>query len=578
MLKLSTYLILITASAVLFTNCSTPKPCGNQATAYGNLDGVFNTRYNEFSPHFFENRLYFSVMPVGKNKKETVYYSTIVDTGFTKPREATDLPLNQVKSAGAISLERSNGQTLLFFAGINPKSKTSNRDIFQSIKKGKNWSVPLPIKEINTRFYESYPFVSTDGKLLVFSSDRPDGIGGIDLYYSIKQENGSWSEPINFGDKINSKENEISAYLDKNFNLYFASRGHNTLGGYDIFKSDYKGNFIWSEPQQLPFPINTEFNETGPAIKDNYLYLASDRKDGCGARDLYFFQLCSDVEVNGIVSDPQAFISPVGKIIVYDEFNQVIKEINIAEDGKFKVRLKGNSKYYFEYINECEPFYSPRTELTTPCEESNFLKIEISILLPTDPQSFELGKYKIPFFVSGYYKPNVQENLNDLRSLFQMNLIGNNDSTRYIEYPSEIYDEYAYAVLEAFEQVIKKISDLNETLNNKCSIKRDRKISVEIIGYADPRGFSNFAKYYGPEIDDPLVPQKIIPGTQMNNSLLSLLRAFFVQKYLEKSILEQKNGFEILKNISWKVTAGGIAPNNDDLIMQRKVNIKFGIK
>lgn len=578
MLKLSTYLIIFITSVVLFTNCSAPKPCGNQATAYGNLDGVFNTRYNEFSPHFFENRLYFSVMPIGKNKKESVYYSTIVDTGFVKPREATDLPLDRVKSAGAISLTKQNGQTLLFFAGIDPKSKVANRDIFFAIKKGKNWSERSSIKEINTRHYESYPFISKDGDLLVFSSDRPNGMGGIDLYYSIKNEDGSWEMPINFGNKINSSENEISAFLDDKLNLYFASRGHNSMGGYDIFKSEYLGNYTWSEPQQLPFPINSEFNETGPAIKDNYLYLASDRKDGCGARDLYYFQLCSDVQVNGIVKDPQEFYSPIGKVIVYDDNENIIKELKIAEDGKFSVRLKGNSKYYFEYTNECEPFYTPKTEMITPCDESNFLKIDISILLPTQPQDFEMSKFKIPFFVSGYYKPNVPENLTDLRNLFNMNLIGNDDSTRYIEYPTEIYDDYSVAVQDAMYQLLSKVIELSNTINNKCSLKRERKISIEIVGYADPRGFSEFAKYYGPEIDDPLVPEYIAPGKKMNNSILSLLRAYFVQKYLEKLILHEANGNEILKNVEWKLTAGGVAPSNDDLILQRKVNVKFGIK
>ena len=578
MLKLSTYFFFVVFVTILIFGCSTPKPCGELATAYGNLDGVFNTRYNEFSPHFFENRLYFSVMPVGKNKKEKVYYSTIVDTGFTQPKEAADFPLDKVKNAGAISLTKKNDKSMLFFAGTDPKSKTANRDIFFAEKKGRNWTDPKPIKEINTKHYESYPFISKDGNLLVFSSDRPNGVGGIDLYYSILNENGKWGEPINFGSTINSQENEISAFLDEQWNLYYASRGHNSFGGYDIFKSEYKGNYTWSEPKQLPFPINTEFNETGPSIKDNYLYLASDRKDGCGARDLYFFQLCSDVEINGIVADPNNFYSSIGRMIVYDENEKVVKELKIGDEGKFKVRLKGNSKYFFEYINECEPFYTPKTELITPCDENNFLKIDISVLLPTEPQNFEMGKYKIPFFVSGYYKPNVQENLNDLRNLFQMNLIGYDDSTRYIEYPSEIYDEYSLAVEEAFQQIINKVIELNSVITNKCSKKIDRKISIEVIGYADPRGFSNFAKYYGPEIDDALIPQKIQSGQKMSNELLSLLRAYFVQKHLEKLILKLENGNDILQNIQWKITAGGVASVDDDFILQRKVNIKFGLQ
>jgi hypothetical protein len=579
-MNFSTFTKIILLSAILtLASCSLPKPCGKEASAYGNLDGVFNTKYNEFSPQFFDGKLYFTMMPVGSQKTEKIYYSVIKDTGFTKPVEAADLPHNWLKNAGTISFYSNKNITELYCAGVSPKSKQRNRDIFISKKIKGKWTEPEPIREINSQYYESYPFISSDGNILIFSSDRPNGFGGIDLYYSYRNSSGKWSTPKNLGNEINTSENEISAFLDKNNNLYFASKGHNSTGGYDIFKANYKGNFTWGNVTKLPFPINTEFDETGPAIYKGFIYLASNRKDGCGARDLYSFQICGDVILSGKVYDKSNEYSPAGTANLYNENHQLVSSIKVNEDGLFEFNLSSDNIYFLEYTNNCLPLFIPEQKIVTSCNDTSVEKIVLPIELPHQYNSFKFENYKIPFFVTGYYKPNVPENLNDLRNLFQMNLLGNEPATQYIQYPTEEYDSYSIDVQDAMNEVLDKIKELLANKYDDCNLKQPPKITLNITGFSDDRGFSNVAKYMDEDLNDKLLPYLIKKGDAMNNDLLSLLRAFYTAKYLQEKLIPfLKEHPEYSQRLLWEINAGGVLNENQENIFNRRVKIEVGLK
>lgn len=560
-------------------SCSTPKPCGKEASAYGNLDGVFNTKYNEFSPTFFEGKLYFTMKPIGANKSEKIYYSVVKDTGFTIPVKAEDLPIKSIKNAGTISFFENAQTTELYFAGTSLNKKNKNRDIFLSIKSKGKWSDPKPLSEVNSPTYESYPFISKDGNLLIFSSDRPGGVGGIDLYYSKRGKDGKWSMPKNLGDSINTNENEISAFLDNNNNLYFASKGHNSTGGYDIIKAEYLGNYTWGHSYKLPFPINTEFDETGPFIYNDYIFLASNRKDGCGERDLYFFKLCGDITLEGTVSDPENKIPPNGIVRLYDENNHKIDSLIVDDLGTFNFNLQSNKKYYLDYTNYCLPLYIPTQKIETSCNDTANVKIFLPIELTYKSNKFEFKKFKVPFFVTGYYKPIVPEYLTDLKTLFELNLIGTTPESKYIENPMDNYDEFSQEVEDNLQSVILKLEELLETSNLGCDLMTPPKIFVTITGYSDPRGISEYAEYVGEDIIDKLLPGPLLNGEKMSNELLSLLRAYFTAKYIQQELLPY---FQLhpddTERIYWKINSGGTTNSDDEYIYQRKVDIEIGVK
>lgn len=138
--------------------------------------------------------------------------------------------------------------------------KTDNYDgaIYSSNYENGAWT---PIKKlnkyINTKFYEAHASISSDGNKLYFSSNRDGGQGNLDIYVSEKDASADWGPAINLGAAINTPFNEDNPFITKNDSLlYFCSEGHNSMGGFDNFKSQKIGN-VWKTPSNLGYPINT---------------------------------------------------------------------------------------------------------------------------------------------------------------------------------------------------------------------------------------------------------------------------------------------------------------------------------
>ncbi|HEX2920950.1 MAG TPA: hypothetical protein VHO50_07290 [Bacteroidales bacterium] len=112
-------------------------------------------------------------------------------------------------------------------------------------------------KNINTKYYESHAAFSADGKKLYFSSNRPGGPGNLDIYVSELSSSGDWGPAIGLGPEINTPFNEDTPFITKNDSvLYFCSEGHNSMGGYDIFKC-IKSDAGWKTPSNLGYPVNS---------------------------------------------------------------------------------------------------------------------------------------------------------------------------------------------------------------------------------------------------------------------------------------------------------------------------------
>ncbi len=139
------------------------------------------------------------------------------------------------------------------------KQDNDNSDIYVSHLDGNTWSPSKPLNnEINTKYWESHACVSPDGKTLYFVSNRPQSLGGTDIFVSELDKNNDWGPAKNIGDVINTPFNEETPFIcEDGKTLYFSSQGHGSIGGYDIFCSvkDDKGN--WSKPVNVGYPINT---------------------------------------------------------------------------------------------------------------------------------------------------------------------------------------------------------------------------------------------------------------------------------------------------------------------------------
>jgi len=180
-----------------------------------------------------------------------VMFSRLIDGKWSSPVNIT--PDLQVDGTIYVSCLSADGKTLLLSLG-----DSYNSDILSATFDGTKWSKAVKLnKNINTKYWESHASISDDGNWLVFSSDRPGGFGGLDIYVS-KKENGDWGPAINIGPEINTTLNEDSPFLINNSKtLFFSSQDHESIGGYDIMKSDKMSNGLWDKPKNLGYPVNT---------------------------------------------------------------------------------------------------------------------------------------------------------------------------------------------------------------------------------------------------------------------------------------------------------------------------------
>ncbi len=151
--------------------------------------------------------------------------------------------------------------------------------------------VKLP-RVINSKFWESGAAYYGDSSIIL-SSNRKGGVGGSDLYW-VNKKDGEWQKPVNMGDVINSEFDEDSPYLTPDGNyLFFASKGHNTMGGFDLFYSMRNNDNVWSKPVNVGYPINTAHDEMYFSMNKEMtkMYLSSDRRGGHGDQDVYFVEM-----------------------------------------------------------------------------------------------------------------------------------------------------------------------------------------------------------------------------------------------------------------------------------------------
>ncbi len=164
-------------------------------------------------------------------------------------------------------------------------------EIFASVKdQYGNWKQPWRISFNNKNAYNiGHPTLNANGDIMYFTADIPGGIGKTDIWYSIKNIDGNWGEPINCGDSINTVDDEAYPIINADGSLYFASKGHIGMGGFDIFST--KGSTShWSTPTNMGFPVNSPHDDFHFILQQNGTgYFASNRIGGLGSDDIYAF-------------------------------------------------------------------------------------------------------------------------------------------------------------------------------------------------------------------------------------------------------------------------------------------------
>ncbi|MDX2190818.1 MAG: OmpA family protein [Bacteroidota bacterium] len=265
-----------------------------------NLGDMVNSSFPDYVPVITadDQNIYFTSRresstggKVDHNKQffEDIFHSE-KDTATGRWKPAKHLHEN-VNSMGhdAIAGMSADGQTLLIYRN---DEITGAGDIYVSFMRGEEWTIPKKLEgDVNLpESWEPSASLTANEDALYFSSNRNGGIGKSDIYMAKRMPNGTWGNPVNLGETINTIYDEDAPFIHPDGKtLYFASKGHKNMGGFDIFKSIKNDSGQWQKPVNLGYPINTTDDDIYFVMTANgkHGYYASMGKDSKGEKDIY---------------------------------------------------------------------------------------------------------------------------------------------------------------------------------------------------------------------------------------------------------------------------------------------------
>ncbi len=387
-------------------------PGTNYAFSPVNLGDSVNTAESEYYPSVTVTDSLLVFTRHGEHGREDFVESRISKNGFSAWK-IIDGDINIEPKKGAITVSQ-DGEWMLF-AGQLMDQAYKSFDIYISYYTPKGWSEPQNLgPNINTEFWESSPSISPDKRALYFSSNRPGGSGGADLYVSYRMPNGKWGPAENMGPSVNTAGDELAPFIHAdNQTLYYTSDGLPGYGGSDLFVMRKNSKGEWGTPENLGYPINTIENEGSLAVSADGLtaYYASDRSDSRGGLDIYKFSMRPDIRpyrtlyVKGKVMDKKTGKNLPSYVELTDNSNnKALMKIQTDEVGDYFITLPTGNDYTFTVNRKGYLFYSELMELGKKDADSVYKK---DIYLQPVELNASVTFHNIQFTTNSYQLPNA---------------------------------------------------------------------------------------------------------------------------------------------------------------------------
>lgn len=407
-----------------------------------------NSKYPEYAPVVSadEQTMIFTTRRMAKSngedgesnqKKDPIDFKYYEDLYISKKGKdgtwGAAKPMSNINSEGheaSIGLTVDGQQLFIYSAQDDPQG-----DIYYSKLEGNNWTKPVAFDPVNSKASETHACFSADGKTIYFTSNRKGGFGGFDIYRVTLLPNGEWSKPLNLGSKINTEFDERAPFIHPDgVSLFFASNGHETMGGFDIFQATELGDDGWSTPENIGYPINTTEDDLffTTSVDGKRSYYASEKDNGLGEKDLYMITLPKpDVQPMTVMSgtfslgDKSGTIPADAQIIVKDNESGEIVGIYKPnkKTGKYLFILPPGKNYNVTY--EAEGYLFKSENLIVP-KNSAFqsMKKEIKLAPIKANESIVLNNV---FFEFNSYELTA-DSKTELNKLFS--LLSNNPSIK----------------------------------------------------------------------------------------------------------------------------------------------------
>jgi tetratricopeptide (TPR) repeat protein len=341
------------------------------------LDTAVNSKFNDYLPMvsadgnmlvYTTNRTYVAEY---ENYIANLFFSD-KKKGIFQPGQR--LPVSTFDTEESVGMTPTGEKILVYANGdyFTHDIKMVNRKGGKFTNAAKN---ELPT-DMNTPGIEMGACLSPDGNTLYYTSDRRGGFGGLDIYTSKKDINGVWSPSVNMGSTVNTEYDEnYPSWSPDGKTFYFASRGHDGIGEYDIFKTSYIDSLqSWIPPRNLGFPINTPLdNTTISFVTDGKTaYLAANRKEGIGKLDIYKLTFGDENQVVNIIGTvmvgTEANSVPYSEdflkayATLFDSFGNIISQLEVLSEGglffgalfpgtyRLEVKFDGKTEGYNETL------------------------------------------------------------------------------------------------------------------------------------------------------------------------------------------------------------------------------------
>jgi tetratricopeptide (TPR) repeat protein len=366
-----------------------------------NLD--LNTEYSDMGPVEYDGKLYFaSSRPKHLMIERThswndmpfldLYTSEISETGDCLAPTELKGPFNTKFHESNLTFA-ADGKRLYFTrnnyyenkAGRN-KDGINNLKIYYSDLVDGEWTNEKPFEHNSNEYSVGHPSLSKDGSVLYFVSDMPGGFGGTDIYFCRKSDDGSWGQPFNLGPKVNTEGAEMFPSLYGDGTLYFASDGHQGLGGLDILavRVPY---CIPGEVENLGAPVNSGSDDFGFVLNEAGVagYFTSNRQGGKGDDDVYSFVMEDPMRFEIILTGRvilgiEGPLQPKMEISLHDREGALIHSTITDDFGEFEFRVDKGMDYSL--------VTGPANEIILPFDtyelEENSGHLELDVLLPLD--------------------------------------------------------------------------------------------------------------------------------------------------------------------------------------------------
>jgi outer membrane protein OmpA-like peptidoglycan-associated protein len=341
-----------------------------------------NSEQQDFGPAYYGDQVVFASSREGYKGIKRTYnwnglpflnlYKADVDLGQLSNERFLNKSINNKFHEGPAAFT-ADGKYMAYtqnnYEGESEDNTVKLQLFFATKNEDEKWETGESFKLNSNEYNIGHPWLSSDGKVMYFSSDMPGGIGGSDIYRITKNEDGTWGEAVNLGSKINSEGGEkFPFYQEDQEVLFFASDGHLGIGGLDLFIAPDAGGGKFSNVLNLGAPMNTRYDDFALIVDNNMRkgYFSSNREGGKGSDDIYSFQLLKPFTfgktIKGIAKDKQGDVLVSTQVMLYNEEGVAIDSLETAKDGAYsftvdpdeKFILSGKKANYFDGKNTAD--------------------------------------------------------------------------------------------------------------------------------------------------------------------------------------------------------------------------------